>query len=495
MTKRVLILDLNNFARYPSIAVGYLTSILRAGGYDVELLAPLSVGLKGVPRESRPPWWGWLDLEFRYRTGVSRNRLLRQVRARYAAYRSSQLARSKESIVEDFSRRLDDGFDAVLVSTYLMYHPHCVAIGDVCRARGVPMLLGGPYFAAPDVARAWFEIPGVAALVGGEVEPHLCELVRRVIAGEAVDDIPGVWSCQTGRLSLNAPPLADLDSLPFPDYSQFPWSKYPNTIVPMITGRGCGWGACTFCSDITSTAGRTFRSRSPENVLAEIAHQNQRHNAQLFVFTDLKLNSDLSMWRGLSQDFQSRAPGARWVGAVHVGTHGENGLTAGELRQARAAGMVRLTTGFESGSQRVLDKMAKGVDLGQTSRFLENAHAAGISVRMTMFTGFPGEEAADLDETTAFLAKHEHFIERVPIYRFQVMSGTRFAQLLERNTGNKYSSLVDIVPNHRMALIEHHYTQSADTAYRKAISRLLKVVHHINRKPLRESARDFEGVM
>ena len=63
---------------------------------------------------------------------------------------------------------------------------------------------------------------------------------------------------------LNAPPLADLDRLPFPDYSQFPWSKYPNIIVPMITGRGCGWGVCTFCSDVTSTAGRRFRSRSPK---------------------------------------------------------------------------------------------------------------------------------------------------------------------------------------------------------------------------------------
>jgi radical SAM superfamily enzyme YgiQ (UPF0313 family) len=359
----------------------------------------------------------------------------------------------------------------------------------------VPLILGGPYFASVDVAREWIDIPGVTTLVGGEIEPHLCELVRRTAAGEAVEDLPGVWSRATGHLRLDAPPLVELDSLPFPDYSEFPWDKYPNRIIPVITGRGCGWGVCTFCSDVTSTAGRTYRSRSPENVLAELEHQNRRHGARLVVFTDLKLNSNLAMWHGLGAHAQSRVPGVRWIGAVHVGNHGDNGLSREELRAARAGGMVRLTTGFESGSQRLLDKMAKGVDLADTSRFLSAAHQAGISVRMTMFTGYPGEEASDLEETANFLTRHESHIERLPIYRFQVMSGTRFSELLERDSRGKYSQITGIVPNHGQALIEHHYTRSAEPAYRKAVLNLLRVVHRINRKPLRDTARDFEGVM
>jgi radical SAM superfamily enzyme YgiQ (UPF0313 family) len=495
MRKRVLILDLNNFARYPSIAIGYLTAILRSGRFDVDLLAPLAVGLKGVPREAPPPWWGGLDLRFRYLTAVSRNRLVRRVRARYAAWRASQLARSKDAIVSDFARKLDRGFDVVLVSSYLMYHPHCVAIAEVCRRRGIPLVLGGPYFASPEVAAEWIDMPGVTVLVGGEVEPHLCQLVARVAEGEAVDDLPGVWSRKSGMLRINAPPLVELDALPFPDYSDFPWGRYPNTIVPAVTGRGCGWGACTFCSDITSTAGRTYRSRSPDNVLAELEYQGRRHDAGLFVFTDLKLNSSLAMWHALGSRLQARVPGARWIGAVHVGNHGANGLSLEELKQARAGGMVRLTTGFESGSQRLLDRMAKGVDLADTSRFLADAHAAGISVRMTMFTGFPGEEAADLEETTAFLTRHEAFIERLPVYRFQIMTGTRFAQLLAEDRRGKFAGITAVVPNHRLAQIDHRYAQASDRGYRKAMMRLLDIVHRINRKPLREAARDFEGVM
>lgn len=494
MGRRVLIVDLNNFARYPSIAIGYLTAVLRSSGFEVELLAPLATGVEGVPREPKVPWWGLLDQEFRYRTAVSPNRLIRDVRARYASYRASQLARSKHGLILDLRKRLEDGFDAVLVSTYLMYYPHCVAIGELCRDRGVPLLLGGPYFASIDVAREWLDLPGLSALVGGEVEPYLCELVRRVINRESTADLPGIWCRDGGELFLNAPPLADLDSLPFPDYSQFPWSKYPHTIVPIVTGRGCGWGVCTFCSDVTSTAGRTFRSRSAENVIAELSYQHERHNARMFVFTDLKLNSDLTVWRSLCDRFQETVPGARWIGAVHVGSRGENGLTGEELCRARAAGMVRLTTGFESGSQRLLDRMAKGVDLSLTSRFLANAYDAGISVRMTMITGFPGEQVADVDATTEFLENHRHYVERIPVYRFQIMSGTHFAQRLNRSP-KRYPSLSEITPSHRFAQIGHRYAETADSKYRAAISRLLKVVHGINRKPLRPNAQDFEGVM
>lgn len=494
MDKRVLLVDLNNFARYPSIAVGYLTAVLRKGGNDVEVLAPLSTGLTGVSREPCAPWWGRLNLEVRYRSGVTLNSFVRRLRSRYSAHTASKLARSKDAIVRQFELRLNEGFDIVLVSTYLMYHPHCVAIAEACRARGIPLILGGPYFSAEDVAEKWLDIPGVTALIGSEVELHLCQLVDRIIARQAINDIQGVWQKKGGDIFLDAPPLSALDSLPFPDYSLFPWSKYPNKIVPIITGRGCGWGVCLFCSDVTSTAGRTFRTRSPENVLAELKYQQERYNCRLFVFTDLKLNSNLEVWRALLERMQTVAPGARWIGSVHVGIHGDNGLSLTELRQARESGMVRLTTGLESGSQRILEKMVKGTDLEVTSRFLFDAREAGISVRTTMIIGYPGEMASDVDQTTEFLKDHSSCLDRINLNRMQIMSGTQFARQVSRKPA-RFPDVVVNSANHQQAQIHHHFRPTEDPDYRKAISRLLAVVHRINRKPLAEAARDFEGVM
>jgi anaerobic magnesium-protoporphyrin IX monomethyl ester cyclase len=291
-----------------------------------------------------------------------------------------------------------------------------------------------------------------------------------------------------------AAPLKELDALPFPDYSDFPWDRYPNRIIPLITGRGCGWGACTFCSDVTSTAGRTFRSRSPANVLAEIEHQARKHSARQFVFTDLKVNSNLEMWRALLENFQRVAPGGEWIAAVHVGAIQPNGLTRDELRQARAAGMVRLTTGLESGSQRVLDSMAKGTDLAVTSQFLHDASDAGISVRVTMITGYPGEDASDVEQTAELLERHHHCIERVMLNRFAIMTGTTFQRTLERDA-SRFPGVRDVRPEHRQAHVGHAYGPAGESSYRRAIRRLLAAAHRINRKELLPSARPFEGVM
>jgi len=491
---RILVVDLNNFARYPSIAIGYLVSGLRSDGNYVEVLAPLASGITGVVREPRPSLWGRYSLEFRYRTGVSQNKLLRKLRAVYSSRTKSKLATSKKSILDDLEKRLSEQFDIVMVSTYLMYYPHCVAIGRLCKQKNIPLIIGGPYFAFPDVASEWMSIDGLTALVGGEVEHGISKIVEKVASRQSLSDIDGIWHQQGDKLSIHAPPLKELDSVPFPDYTDFPWTKYPKRIVPIITGRGCGWGACLFCSDITSTAGRTFRSRSAENMFDEIKHQHKRHDCNLFVFTDLKLNSDLTVWRELITRMRQVLPDARWVGSVHVGTDAENGVSKQELVMARNAGMVRLTTGLESGSQSVLDRMAKGTDCNRNSQFLNDARRAGISVRTTMILGYPGETAVDVRDTAKFLTDHEHCIERVSLNRFQIMSGTRFAKLLSEKP-KRFPALADVSTDHRYAQISHHYTPTEQRDYRRSVSKLLGVVHRINRKPILESARDFEGVM
>src|SRR6187431_2486734 len=48
---RTLVVDLNNFARYPTIAVGYLVSALRKAGHEVNVFSPLAHGVPGVYRE------------------------------------------------------------------------------------------------------------------------------------------------------------------------------------------------------------------------------------------------------------------------------------------------------------------------------------------------------------------------------------------------------------------------------------------------------------
>ncbi len=494
-TPRVLLVDLNNFARYPTLAIGYLSAILRKGLFEVDVYSPLSTGIAGVVREPRARAWDlWLD-RLKHWSGTSHNQHVRRTRSwlAHTSLHAPSLQRQSDRVVDSIRDALDSGsYDAVLVSTYLMHYDLCRSLGGLCDSREIPYLIGGPYFAQPEVREEWLGIPGLSGLVGGEVEFELCEIVQAATRRASLDSFHGVWTHDPHK--PNAAPLHNLDDVPFPDFSDFPWSKYPNRILPLAAGRGCSWGGCTFCGDVTGTVGRRYRSRSAENVLAEMEYQSQRFGTSSFVFTDPKLNSNLTVWDALLGELPTRLPGASWIGAVHIDANRPNGLSRSELRCARKAGMVRLTTGLESGSQRVLDLMKKGVQLEASAETIDSAAAEDISVRVTMIVGYPGERTEDVLRTAEFLERHSNAIERVALNRFHIITGTRIHRSIEDQPEN-YPAITRRSPNHRLAIVDHDLTVPDSAEYRKAVDRALLVTHRINRRPLRPHAKTFEGVM
>ncbi len=451
------------------------------------MFSPLSVGVRGVTREKRATQVGLVGEMLNFRLAHSRSRLLRATRSWAGENLVSALSRHPRRVEAAFRAEIErERPRIVLISTYLMYRGLAEALCAICQRAGIPVLLGGPYFAQREVVEDWASIPGATALAAGEIENRLADVIERIAAGEDATVVPGiVMRGDAGLRGTIARPLRQLDSLPFPDFSDFPWSSYPDRIVPVLTGRGCGWGACSFCSDVAGTAGRSFRSRDPLAVLDEIRHQHEALGADLFVFTDMKLNSNLEMWRTLISKLQDVAPGARWIASVHVGARGENGLSLPELRAVADAGCVRLTTGLESGSQRVLDSMKKGVRLDRVSDFLSGAARSGISPRATMIAGYPGETARDIAASAAFVDSHRQAIERIKLCTFSATIGTGIDRQLGPGLPRRPA----------MAKIDYVLPAASTPAYRRAMSALLRSVHRVNRRPLPERASVFEGVM
>ena len=129
---RVCIVDLNNFASYPTISVGLLVAVLRQAGIEVDVFSPLSVGVKGVQREARVPSYGLLLDRIGYRTAVSNNRLITSIRQRIAHRQRSELVEQSGTVAKRLAEHLERHQpDAVLVSTYLMYWPLCKSIAEI----------------------------------------------------------------------------------------------------------------------------------------------------------------------------------------------------------------------------------------------------------------------------------------------------------------------------------------------------------------------------
>ncbi|MVF11901.1 B12-binding domain-containing radical SAM protein [Ketobacter sp. MCCC 1A13808] len=494
---KVLLVDLNNFARYPTLSIGYLASILRQAKFTIDVFSPLMVGVRGTIREARPNVLGLPKARLNHRVATSNSRWVRQFRNYVAKRQHSGITAHQQAVLEAFRESLmQSAPQAVLISTYLMYYEVCIEMCRLCKEQDIPVIIGGPYFVQEDVYAEWVKIDGLSGLIAGELELEAPNIINSLLNKQDVSHHQGVLRfASDGTIKGKvARPLKTLDDVPFPDFSDFPWHQYPNRIVPIVTGRGCSWGACSFCSDVTSTAGRTYRSRSPENVIAEIKHQYERYNVTNFVFVDLKLNSNLSVWRAIINNMQTVAPGAKWIASVHVGMEEENGLSAEDLIAAAKSGCVRLTTGLESGSQRIIDWMKKGTQLDLIGQFLKNARAAGISNRCTMIIGYPNETHEDIDASARFLADHVDDIERIMLNRLAITAGTPIVRQLKRNP-DRYQGFHIVSENAALAQVEHYYEGVSRSDHRGAVNQLLAHVVGINSKELLTQAQDFEGVM
>ncbi|WP_334079239.1 B12-binding domain-containing radical SAM protein [Microbulbifer sp. M83] len=487
---KVALVDLNNFSRYPTLSIGYFVAILRREGVEVEVCSPLNFGIHGYARTVRQSYWQRFSEFANYCMAVSTSGFINELRNRFKSWLRPGGGRDREVITQAVEDMLSKNFDVVMVSAYTMYRETCSDIAQLCVKRNIPVVLGGSGFYSYAMCEEWLEIPGVRALYSGEPEKNLLKLVSALATGEEISDIPGVV---TRNNSFNpAQPLVELDSIPFPDFSDFPWENYPNRIVPVMTARGCEWGLCTFCSDVKTTSGRTYRSRTLDMVLSEIEKQQCHYSSDLFVFLDLKLNSNLALWRGLPEGIKKLPRPIRWTASVHVDSRDENGLSYTDLKRAAESGLVRITCGLESASRDVLRHMAKGVKLHRMSEFIKSAHKAGISVRITCMVGYPNETAEDVQETANFLRQHSQYIERVTLNRFANMPGTPIEEKL-RKSRKDYPHILVKELDTLNGVFPYENRRMSRPSFLKAVYKLIAEVNSINRKPLLAKAFDFEG--
>ena len=486
---RALIVDLNNFARYPTLSIGYLVAALRTSGIAVEVLCPLAYGVEAVERERPERLWDHIQR----RVYLSTHPGFAKCRDVLHSWRSRRTARPRAHVLQEVRAALQRRPQVVLLSAYLDHYAYCVAIGAVAHELGVPVMIGGPMFSNPEIARAWLDVPGIVLVAGTEVENTLPGLVRDVVAGADLLVHPGVV-LPDGRRSPTAERAEDLDDLPRPDFDDFPWNLYRERVIPIMASRGCQWAKCAFCSDILTANGKSYRSRNSASILSEMREQAERYASKNFIFLDIKLNSDVALWRRLIEKTQDAVPGARWIGTVHVDLRRDNGLSAEDLAAAAQNGMARISFGLESGSQRVLDAMDKGCAVERNCLFLEQAHAAGLSVRATMMQGFPGEKAQDLELTTHFLERHRERIDRIRMSRFKLIPGVKIHNRMLASHSS-YPELRSARWDMRAGRAALGLGSSKNLAYRRFESRLLRIVHEINKRPLRSGAEIFDGLM
>lgn len=250
----------------------------------------------------------------------------------------------------------------------------------------------------------------IDAAVIGEGEVTMKELADHWINGAGnLEDIRGIATKEHG---IHAPRelVENLDSLPMPDYGKVNMEWYhsvmarnrPDEVVNgvrisearyanIISSRGCR-GRCKFCSCFVLWRHRT-RHRSAENILKEMRYLYER-GIRLFQIADDSFGQDREMAVDLCKGIIRSGMRIAW----HTDMRADS-ADGDMLAWMRRSGCFAIAYGFESGSQRILDGLGKGITVGQIRNAAKLTKRAGIKIYALLMVGNSGESDGTVSET------------------------------------------------------------------------------------------------
>jgi len=241
------------------------------------------------------------------------------------------------------------------------------------------------------------ECPQLDVIVRGEGENTLLELVKKIEAGKDIHRVMGTTCRKDDKIVKNpdSPYIENLDDLPFPARHLFPierFRKYGKVIFPLTTSRGCVYW-CDFCTAVRMF-GRKFRMRSPKNVVDELEFLYKKYGEDQYTFYDDAFTVNQPRVEEICDEILNRNLKIKWDCESRVDM-----FTKELLRKMRKAGCIALWLGVESGSQKMLDAMRKGITIKQTVRAFKWAREAGLMTVASVILGFPGETKESAWET------------------------------------------------------------------------------------------------
>lgn len=227
-------------------------------------------------------------------------------------------------------------------------------------------------------------------VVKGEGERKICEIASGAELSRLMDGIQ----------------VHDLDSLPFVPYEEFtvlPYNftnQYVNAgrVFTMNTSRGCPF-SCRFCS-VSSIWGNRYRFQSAHRVIEEIKRMKRDYDAQGIYFREDNFTLNRKRVEAFCEGLLSADMKLTWFCETRANT-----LTKDLINLMSKAGCRGFYIGAESGSQRVLDYMRKGITLEQVKNAVGWAKEAGIRCYLSFVLGVPTETEEERYETLLFASK------------------------------------------------------------------------------------------
>ena len=307
---------------------------------------------------------------------------------------------------EELYAQLAAGPPSVLgIYTNLMTRPNVVEIVGVARECGWKTVVGGP---EAGTYAAEYLAAGADLAVVGEGEVTLEELLPALKSGRNLEEIAGIaYRDSEGTVHRTAAraQIADIDAQPWPardavDVQQYvdTWRKHHGQgSVSIITARGCPYH-CRWCSH--QVFGKTHRRRKPASVADELEFLIRQYSPDMAWIAD----DVFTIHHGWLFEYAAELKRRR----VHVPFEcisRADRMNERVVDTLAELGCFRVWIGSESGSQRILDAMERGVTVEQVQSAVSLCKSRGIQTGMFLMWGYEGEQIEDVEATISHVKR------------------------------------------------------------------------------------------
>jgi anaerobic magnesium-protoporphyrin IX monomethyl ester cyclase len=380
---------------YPPLGTMYAASVLRNAGMTVSLfdsmLAESEYQLEDYIKNLSPRIVVIYDDSFNYLTKMCLERM------RIAAYRMIAIAKARGCIVA-----ISSSDSADHVKEYLSQ--------------------------------------GADYVIKGEGETTLLELCTQVLksTADSARGIPGLCFLESDNVIESIPrrPIKYLDSLPLPAWDLVDVENYKKHWLAangyfsmnIVTTRGCPYG-CNWCAK--PIYGRGYNSRSPKNVVEEIAFLKEKYNPGHIWFCD----DIFGLRPGWLVEFQKEVEQSGLIIKYKCLSRPDLLIKENTFSMLAISGCQTVWMGAESGAQKILDAMDKGTTVDQIRLATRRLRENGIRVGYFLQFGYPGESYNDILKT--FELVKEEMPDEIGMSVSYPLPRTEFYNMVEKTLGTK----------------------------------------------------------
>lgn len=304
-----------------------------------------------------------------------------------------------------------------IVGITSMYSVYFRDVLEVCRTIKsfdcrIKVVIGGNH--ASSYYQFILKEKSIDFVVIGEGEKTFLELCQALLKkGEDFCRVDGL-AFRRGRKTVCTEPrelIKNLDEVPFPAYDLIDYQQYVQVnkdspylmrkpVGAIISSRGCP-GHCVYCT-VKAVWGRTWRGRSPKNVVDEIEFLIKKYGAREIAFLDDSASVNKKRWNEICDEIIKRKLNIKWItpnGIAHWT------LDKPTVKKMYQAGCYRITFGIESGNLETRRFLGKPYPLKQAKEIIQYANKIGMWTICTNIIGFPYEKMNSIKDTIEFAKK------------------------------------------------------------------------------------------